>query len=63
MVIVKYINKNVFITGRKEVFYLAPSVLKEVLKEHYLMEEEGGNVLFIDTLNTFSYGYMASDIW
>ena len=22
-----------------------------------------GSVLFNDTLNTFSYGYMASDIW
>ena len=25
--------------------------------------EQEGNVLFNDALNTFSYGYMASDIW
>ena len=26
-------------------------------------ERERDNVLFNDTLNTFSYGYMAPDIW
>ena len=34
------------------------------LKERRMMGERNeGSVLFNDALDTFSYGYMASDIW
>ena len=29
----------------------------------YIIGRKEGNVLFNDPLNTFSYGYIASDIW
>ena len=47
--------------GGKETFYLTTHSTHFIYS--YMEGRREGNVLFNDTLNTFSYGYMASDIW